>query len=433
MLARGGLHSSNVRTSHQVQQVRFNTNSINLPLTRRYAAAPASGAASSTGGKSTLADAQAIQQKFKAYRDLLSKREAQNQDVVAKIGETIDSSEEAQLAHSWYWQGYSSNSIGGIENDIKKINDYTNQNKEWSSFLRTGSLPMQFVPIEGGNVPAGAKVIKPPADAKVTKAPPVAVLPPTKTPKDLIDELVAAIKPSEATRKTLYALESKGRLNHLKTLLDYFNKQHTIVSSRGGGKGGVTGPVNAELTVAEQWPEAQVNKLLKDFYDKFPGLSAGNVNLTVKVDPSIRGGYKLKIGDRFVDKSEKSTYEKALKAEAEAVTAANQKRQETKAVRSQLPWTGPYSNPVELIEAMQDKYSADIVEQVRGLSPQNFEQAIEEGEKSSLIKSALEFAQPPENLANITRNMIYFKPKDLPHPTVGEVINDFKQVRAAKV
>jgi len=429
MLARGGLHSSNVRTSHQVQKVRFNANSINLQqnaLTRRYAADAAS------GGKSALADAQAIQQKFKAYRDLLSKREAQNQDVTTKIGEAIDSTEEARLAHSWYWQGYTSNSIGAVENDIKKINDYTNQNKEWSSFLRTGSLPMQFVPIEGGNVPAGAKVIKPPADSKVTKAPPVAVLPSTKTPKDLVDELVAATKPSEATRKALYALESKGRLNLLKTMVDYFNKQHTLVTSR-GGKGGVTGPVNAELTVAEQWPEAQVNKLLKDFYDKFPGLSAGNVNLTVKVDPSIRGGYKLKIGDRFVDKSEKSTYEKALKAEAEAVTATNQKRQETKAVRSQLPWTGPYSNPVELLEAMQDKYSADIVEQVRGLSPQNFEQAIEEGEKSSLIKSALEFAQPPENLANITRNMIYFKPKDLPHPTVGEVINDFKQVRAAKV
>jgi len=370
-----------------------------------------------------------IHQKFAAYRELLAKRESKNHEMTAKVGPPVDSTEEAELAQNWYWLAISSRNLAAVEQDIKKIQDYMAQNKDFGTFVQRGSLPLHFVEVQSEKVPQGGRVVPTPpaAVSKGEKGPTIAAVTPSKTPQNLVEDLIAAVKPTDPTSKTLQTLASKNKLTSLPKLLKYFQKQSTLASA----KSGVTGPssrVEATLTVAEPWNDNQVDTLLKDFFAKNPGFSSTNVNLTVKVDPSIIGGFKLKIGDRFVDRSERAEFEKGKKAQEQALASFRQRSEEAGLFASEQFWPGPYANNSEFLEAMEDKYSSDVIEDIRKLSEPQFEEEVKLGENSKLIKPALEFAQPTEKLRKLTEGFIYFK--NLPKITVNDVVEDFKKVRS---
>jgi F0F1-type ATP synthase delta subunit len=369
-----------------------------------------------TPAQPTGENAAELQSKFKAFRDMLNQREQKSQEVIKKIGAPLDSSKAAAEAHNWYWLAYSENKLSQVEQDLTKIEDYIHSDADWAGFIARGSIPPSVVPIEGGNAPAGAKVIK--GEDKQ-----LAVLPSHKGLGDLLQDLFTNAKISDVSVRALESFED-AQLQDLPNVIELFRRKHEQAA------GPASKQLDAHITVAAPATQAELNGILAEFLEHNPEFKGTNVNIITKVDPSIVGGFKLKIADRFVDLSERKEFDAAVAEQELQTSTFYQKQDEAALWQPYVYWKGPYANDAEYLEAMEDKYGDDVIEAVRGLSGAQFETEVKAGANSKLIADALAFSQPAAELKKKMEGFVYFKPADLPNPSLDELVNDFQKVRS---
>jgi len=107
-------------------------------------------------------------------------------------------------------------------------------------------------------------------------------------------KIMDGMKVSPVTKNFMGVLAQNGRLKDLFKIYALFEAQMTASK----------GEVNCVVTTAEPLDAASLDSAKKKAMSMVP--KGSKISLTAEVDPSIRGGWTLAIGDSFLDFSEKS-------------------------------------------------------------------------------------------------------------------------------
>jgi len=128
------------------------------------------------------------------------------------------------------------------------------------------------------------------------------VVPPEKK-RSLIEQVLEKIGASEELRKVLFLMAQKDRLGILREFASEFEK---FVDYR-------LGIIKAEITSATEIDEETVSKIKSKIEEIF----GKKAEISVKLDPSLIGGFVVRVADKVLDASIKTQLENLKKAIAD--------------------------------------------------------------------------------------------------------------------
>jgi len=122
---------------------------------------------------------------------------------------------------------------------------------------------------------------------------------PAERKVELAKSIITKIKPSKELGKVIMILAEKDRLGLIK---DFESEFENFVNMR-------LGRLKAEIISAETLPEKTVETIRKKMEDLFNK----KIEIETSIDPSIIGGFIVKVGDRVLDASIKTQLENLKK------------------------------------------------------------------------------------------------------------------------
>jgi F-type H+-transporting ATPase subunit delta len=126
---------------------------------------------------------------------------------------------------------------------------------------------------------------------------------PLEKKRSLIEQILEKIKVSEELKKVLFLMAQKDRLGMLKEFASEFEK---FVDYR-------LGVIKAEITTATEVDEETVLKIKSKIEEIF----GKKAEISVKLDPSLIGGFVVRVADKVLDASIKTQLENLKKAIAD--------------------------------------------------------------------------------------------------------------------
>ncbi|WP_457680310.1 ATP synthase F1 subunit delta [Thermovibrio sp.] len=126
---------------------------------------------------------------------------------------------------------------------------------------------------------------------------------PVEKKVNLLKEVLNKVQVSKELEKVLLLMAQRNRLGLLREFKEEFEN---FVNAR-------LGIVKAEITSATELDEETVKKIGK----KIEELFGKKAEITVKIDPSIIGGFIVKVADKVIDASIKTQLENLKKAIAD--------------------------------------------------------------------------------------------------------------------
>ncbi|WP_456342999.1 ATP synthase F1 subunit delta [Thermovibrio sp.] len=126
---------------------------------------------------------------------------------------------------------------------------------------------------------------------------------PVERKRALLEEILSKVEISPELKKVLLLMVQRNRLGLLREFKEEFE---SFVNAR-------LGIVKAEITSATELDEETLNKIAK----KIEELFGKKAEITVKLDPSIIGGFIVKVADKVLDASIKTQLENLKKAIAD--------------------------------------------------------------------------------------------------------------------
>jgi len=123
---------------------------------------------------------------------------------------------------------------------------------------------------------------------------------PLEKKKGLIEQVLQKLDVSEELRKVLILMAEKDRLGIIKDFVAEFEK---FVNLR-------LGVVKAEIISAVEIDKETLSKIK----EKIENLFGKKAEITTKLDPSIIGGFVIRVGDKVLDASVKTQLENLKKA-----------------------------------------------------------------------------------------------------------------------
>lgn len=123
---------------------------------------------------------------------------------------------------------------------------------------------------------------------------------PLEKKKGLIEQVLQKIEASEELKRVLVLMAEKDRLGIIKDFVSEFEK---FVNLR-------LGVVKAEIVSAVEIDEETLSKIR----EKIENLFGKKAEITTKLDPSIIGGFIIKVGDKVLDASVRTQLENLKKA-----------------------------------------------------------------------------------------------------------------------
>jgi len=126
---------------------------------------------------------------------------------------------------------------------------------------------------------------------------------PTEKKRELLENVLQRLEPSPELKKVLSLMVERNRLGLLKEFASEFEG---FVNAR-------LGKVVAEITTATELDQETLEKIR----DKIEELFGKRAEITVKLDPSIIGGFIVKVSDKVLDASIKTQLENLKKAIAD--------------------------------------------------------------------------------------------------------------------
>ena len=126
---------------------------------------------------------------------------------------------------------------------------------------------------------------------------------PVEKKKALLEEVLKKVEVSQELKKLLELMAQRNRLGLLRELLQEFEQ---FVNER-------LGIVKAEIISAMELDE----EVLKKIKEKIEQLFGKKAEVSVKLDPSLIGGFVVKVADKVLDASIKHQLEELKKAIAD--------------------------------------------------------------------------------------------------------------------
>ena len=126
---------------------------------------------------------------------------------------------------------------------------------------------------------------------------------PVEKKKALLEEVLKKVEVSQELKKLLELMAQRDRLGLLRELLQEFEQ---FVNAR-------LGIVKAEIISATELDE----EVLKKIKEKIEQLFGKKAEVSVKLDPSLIGGFVVKVADKVLDASIKHQLEELKKAIAD--------------------------------------------------------------------------------------------------------------------
>ncbi len=123
---------------------------------------------------------------------------------------------------------------------------------------------------------------------------------PVEKKVELAKTVISKVKPSSELKKVLLLLAEKDRLGLIK---DFESEFESFVNAR-------LGKLKAEIVSAEELAAETVEKIRETMEKVFEK----KVEVETKIDPSIIGGFIVKVGDKVLDASVKTQIERLKKA-----------------------------------------------------------------------------------------------------------------------
>jgi F-type H+-transporting ATPase subunit delta len=126
---------------------------------------------------------------------------------------------------------------------------------------------------------------------------------PVERKKELLEKVLQKVELSPELKKVLYLMVERNRLGLLK---EFYSEFESFVNAR-------LGKIVAEITTATELDQETLNKIK----EKIEELFGKKAEVTVKLDPSIIGGFIVKVADKVLDASIKTQLENLKKAIAD--------------------------------------------------------------------------------------------------------------------
>ncbi|ADU97614.1 ATP synthase F1 subunit delta [Thermovibrio ammonificans] len=126
---------------------------------------------------------------------------------------------------------------------------------------------------------------------------------PVEKKKALLEKVLEKVQVSKELKRVLELMAERNRLGLLREFLQEFEQ---FVNAR-------LGVVKAEVTTATEIDEETLNRIKAKIEEIF----GKKAEITVKLDPSIIGGFVVKVADKVLDASIKSQLEALKKAIAD--------------------------------------------------------------------------------------------------------------------
>ncbi len=126
---------------------------------------------------------------------------------------------------------------------------------------------------------------------------------PVEKKKELLSKILEKVEISDELKKVLFLMAEKDRLGLLREFLSEFEN---FVDAR-------LGVVKAEITSATELDEETLNKIKA----KIEELFGKKAEVSVKLDPSLIGGFVVKVADKVLDASIRTQLENLRKAIAD--------------------------------------------------------------------------------------------------------------------
>ena len=126
---------------------------------------------------------------------------------------------------------------------------------------------------------------------------------PAEKKKGLLEQVLEKLQVTEELKKVLLLMAQKDRLGILR---EFTSELENLIDLR-------LGVVKAEITTATELDEETLGKIKS----KIEELFGKKAEVTVKLDPSIIGGFIVKVADKVLDASIKTQLENLKKAIAD--------------------------------------------------------------------------------------------------------------------
>ncbi|MEO2082748.1 MAG: ATP synthase F1 subunit delta [Desulfurobacteriaceae bacterium] len=126
---------------------------------------------------------------------------------------------------------------------------------------------------------------------------------PVEKKKELLSKILEKVEISDELKKVLLLMAEKNRLGLLR---EFFSEFENFVDAR-------LGVVKAEITSATELDEETLNKIKA----KIEELFGKKAEVSVKLDPSLIGGFVVKVADKVLDASIRTQLENLKKAIAD--------------------------------------------------------------------------------------------------------------------
>jgi F-type H+-transporting ATPase subunit delta len=126
---------------------------------------------------------------------------------------------------------------------------------------------------------------------------------PVEKKVSLLEQILSKVEVSEELKKVLTLMAQRNRLGLLK---EFYREFEEFVNAR-------LGVVKAEITSATELDEETLGKIK----EKIEELFGKKAEITIKLDPSIIGGFIVRVADKVLDASIKTQLENLKKSIAD--------------------------------------------------------------------------------------------------------------------